>query len=193
MRSERGLTEALRTHLRLSGLPSLSRIAPVRKPDGSSGRFDLHLGVKAREHERIRHLVIELKHPSIELTRQHMDQVRDYCNTILDEPRFADSNSHWDFMLVGRSMHAKAKRDIDADALDAGLFMNPHREDEGAPHVRAYVTTWRQLIDENMNRLKFVREALEDDPSVEAALEYLRRAHAAALPEHMQSTGQEKS
>lgn len=183
MRSERGLTEALRTHLRLSGLHVPSRLQPVRQPDGRSGRLDLHLAVKSEEHERKRHLVIELKDPNLELDRTHLDQVKDYANTILDEPRFADSNSQWDFILVGRSIDRAARREVQAGHEGSGLFLDPPRESSDDPHVRCYVRTWRSVIDDNTARLKFYRDALEDDPSVEDSLAYLRKVHAAALPD----------
>ena len=183
MRSERGLTEALRTHLRLTGLPSSGRMVPVKRSDGRAGRLDLHLAVKAEEHQRVRHLVIELKDPALELTKEHFDQVEDYCAAILDEPRFASGNARWDFVLVGRSLHRRAEvKILDGHEL-TGLFLDPPKREEGQPAVRAYARTWRSLIDDNKTRLKFFRDALDDDPSVDESLEYLRRAHAAALPD----------
>ena len=64
MKSESGLTQVLRTHLKLEGLP-VKGIQPVKRWDGRSGRVDLHLAVKMQEFDRTRHLVIELKAPDL--------------------------------------------------------------------------------------------------------------------------------
>jgi hypothetical protein len=69
------------------------------------------------------------------------------------------------------------------DSLVNGEFLRPKRENKDAPQVSAAVRTWRSIIDENKARLKFYSDALEDDPSVEESLAYLRRAHAKAPPE----------
>src|SRR6202000_3141895 len=59
MSSERGLTEVLRTHLRLERLPTKNAL-PVTRWDGKTGRIDLHLAAKYQEHDRVRHLIVEL-------------------------------------------------------------------------------------------------------------------------------------
>jgi hypothetical protein len=74
MSSERGLTELLRTHLKLEGLTTKS-VGPVKRWDGKSGRVDLHLAAKYREHDHVRHLVVELKAPDITIERRELDQV----------------------------------------------------------------------------------------------------------------------
>jgi hypothetical protein len=50
MNSERGLTELLRTHLRLDGLPD-KEVRPVKRLDGKSGRVDLHLAARFQEYD----------------------------------------------------------------------------------------------------------------------------------------------
>ena len=100
MNSEKGLTQLLRTHLKLSGLPD-KKIAPVKRWDGKTGRVDLHLAAKFQEHDRIRHLIVELKAPDVEINRVELDQVEDYGNAILSNSQFASESSQWDIILVG--------------------------------------------------------------------------------------------
>lgn len=56
--------------------------------DGKLGRVDLHLAVKSREHDRVRHLIAELKAAGIVIGRDELNQVEDYGNTILANPQF---------------------------------------------------------------------------------------------------------
>lgn len=56
--------------------------------------MDLHLAGKSKEHDRIRHLVVELKAPGITLGRKELDQVEDYTNTVLTNSAFSSDRSH---------------------------------------------------------------------------------------------------
>lgn len=62
MVSERGLTAALDRHLELLGKDRTDK-TPVKRLDGTVGRLDLLLSAAATEHDRNRHLVVELKAP----------------------------------------------------------------------------------------------------------------------------------
>jgi hypothetical protein len=62
MSSERGLTQVLRTHLKLEGLPD-NEVLPVKRWNGKTEPVDLHLAVRAQQHDRARHLIVELKLP----------------------------------------------------------------------------------------------------------------------------------
>ncbi|TDB88430.1 ATP-binding protein [Actinomadura sp. 7K534] len=184
MRSERGLTEALRTHLRLSGLPT-DKVRPVQTPEGKGGRLDLHLAVSKREHGRVRHLVVELKAPGITIDRKELDQVEDYANTIITEPRFRNGSSTWDFILVGSKLGGTARNRVHAEGVRRGLFHDPPVRDEAQPRVQAFVRTWREIIDENRSRLEFFSDALAHDPSLPESLAYLRKAHAKSIPDSL--------
>ena len=182
MRSERGLTEALRSSLRLRGLPT-SDVRPVRTAEGKIGRLDLHLAVKKREYDRVHHLVVELKAPHVRISKPELDQVWEYANVIHTHPRFQDKNAIWDFVLVGAKKDENRVRTlIHAGGESTGLFIDPPTDNSSAPKVRAYVRTWSEIISENKSRLKFFSDALDHDPGLAEALAYVRRVHASALP-----------
>jgi len=180
MSSERGLTELLRNHLRLEGLPT-SGVEPVKRWDSRSGRTDLHLAVKMQEFERIRHLVVELKAPDVQLGRPELDQLEDYANVVLSNPAFATERAEWDFLLVGTDWDDVVENRISEDARPLGRFLNPVRK-QGRPQVRAYVRRWRDVIDENRGRLAFVTRNLEHDPTLEEGLGHIRAQYAELLP-----------
>ena len=177
MRSEKSLTDLARTHLKLAGLPD--DVPTIRRPDGRGGRTDLHLAVSDKQHDRIRHLVVELKAPHISLGRSELDQVEDYANVILDNPAFATARSEWDFILVGTNRKDVARRRI-KDGPDDGMFWE-HSE-QGKPRVRAFVRTWSDIIAENNQRLDFLSRGLQLDPSVQDGLRHLQTTYADMLP-----------
>ncbi|CAM4172722.1 ATP-binding protein [Kibdelosporangium persicum] len=178
MSSERGLTELVRTHLRLEGLP-VKGVEPVKRWSGKTGRVDLHLATRYREHDRVRHLVVELKAPDVTIKRAELDQVEDYANTVLANPVFASEQSHWDFVLVGTDLHELVENRLKPGEM--GCFLDPEQK-PGRPKVRAHVRRWRDLIDENKRRLEFVTQALEHDPSISEGFDHVKREYADLLP-----------
>jgi hypothetical protein len=179
MKSERGLTDVLRTHLRLSGLPDKD-VLPVKRWDGKSGRVDLHLAVKAQEHDRIRHLIVELKAPGIKIGRKQLDQVEDYMNAILEDPQFASSAGQWDIVLVGTQIDDTARNRISHEHRASGRLWEQGAD--GGPHVRVFLRQWSEVLDENKRRLEFLRTLLEHDPSAPESLSWLRNTYPDFLP-----------
>ncbi len=180
MSSERGLTELLRAHLRLEGLPVKGAL-PVTRWDGKSGRVDLHLAAKYQEHDRVRHLVVELKAPGITVGRKELDQVEDYANAILSNPQFSSSTAHWDLILVAASFDDVVKNRIQDDDFELGRFWGPSHK-PGQPRVTAYVRRWRDIIDENKRRLEYITSALQHDPTLSEGLDYVREKYSDLLP-----------
>lgn len=183
MSSERGLTEMLRTHLKLEGLP-VKGAEPVKRWDGKTGRVDLHLAAKTQEFDRTRHLVVELKAPDITLGRKELDQVEDYANVVLSNPAFATEKAEWDFVLVGTDMDDVARRRIKDNDFELGQFWGPEPE-PGQPRARAYVRRWRNILDENRRRLAFMTSNLEHDPTLEEGLGHIREHYADLIPTDM--------
>lgn len=180
MSSERGLTDLLRTHLKLEGLPTTG-VEPVKRWDGKSGRTDLHLSAKFQEHDRVRHLVVELKAPDIKAGRRERDQLEDYVNAVATNPTFASDKATWDFILVVTDFDDVVNNSIKGDSRELGLLFEPPRN-AGHPVIRAYVRRWRDIIDENRRRLEFVTSALEHDPSLPEGLAFLREQYGDVLP-----------
>jgi hypothetical protein len=186
MSTERSLTELLRNHLKLDGLPTKD-VETVRRWDGKTGRTDLHLAAKNKEHDRIRHLVVELKAPDITASRKELDQVEDYANAILSTAAFTGDRTSWDLILVVTDYDDLVRRRIKGDDFELGMFFEPQKE-QGRPLVRAYVRRWRDVIDENKRRLEFMTNALEHDPSITEGLQYVRSEYEDLLPEELRST-----
>ena len=185
MSTERSLTELLRNHLKLDGLPTKD-VDTVRRWDGKTGRTDLHLAAKNKEHDRIRHLVVELKAPGITASRKELDQVEDYANAILSNAAFSGDRISWDFILVVTDYDDLVWRRIKGDDFEIGLFFDPQKE-QGRPLVRAHVRRWRDVIDENKRRLEFMTNTLEHDPSITEGLQYVRSEYEDLLPKELRA------
>jgi|SRR6266542_2060302 len=183
MSSEKGLTHMLRVHLKLSGLPD-REVTPVVRWDGRSGRTDLHLAAKFQEHDRVRHIIVELKAPDITIGRKELDQVEDYANVLASHPQFSSSTAQWDLILVGTQLDDLVKKRIHKDGVELGTFWGPEPE-PGAPRVRAFVRRWRDVIDENKRRLDFLTTVLQHDPSTAEGLGWVRQHFADLLPESL--------
>lgn len=180
MNSERGITEMLRTHLKLEGLPTAG-VEPVKRWDGKSGRADLHLAAKFQEHDRIRHLVVELKAPNIKAGRKERDQVEDYANVVASNSAFASDKAIYEFILVVTDFDDVVNNSIKSENRELGLLFEAEKK-AGHPQVRTYVRRWRDVIDENRRRLEFVTSSLEHDPSLPEGLAFLREQYSDLLP-----------
>lgn len=187
MNSERGLTQMLRTHLKLEGLPD-DKVEPVKRWDGKSGRIDLHVAAKFQEHDRVRHLVVELKAPGIVAGRKERDQIEDYVNVVVGTPAFASERATWDFILAVTDYDELIENSFKGDNRELGLVLAPDSK-PGRPMVRAYVRRWRNIIDENKRRLDFVTSSLEFDPSLAEGLAFIREEYAELIPEDLGSGG----
>jgi hypothetical protein len=171
----------------------VERAGPVKTWEGKGGRTDLHLGVVRREHDRDRHLIVELKAPSITITPKELNQVRKYGDVICDDARFHSGSAPWDLILVGGSISSPVRRQIYSGEGDTGLFYKPEQEDADTPKVTAYVRSWRDMIDENRRRLAFFADAMEHDPSVAESIAFLREQYATLLPERPAGSSDDKT
>jgi Histidine kinase-, DNA gyrase B-, and HSP90-like ATPase len=191
MNSERGLTQLLRTHLRLTGLPE-KNVKPVLRWDGKKGRVDLHLAALAREHDRIRHLIVELKAPNIVIGRKELDQVEDYGNAIVANSHFQSPTSQWDIVLIGTQLDTVATNKIHPEAKALGRFWAPDQVD-GGPLVRCYVRRWRDVLNENKRRLDFMTSVLQHNPSIAEGLEFVRERYSDVLPDSLANPDDDSS
>ncbi|GAA4746313.1 ATP-binding protein [Gordonia alkaliphila] len=183
MISERSLSAALDRHCELLGIDRTDT-APVKRLDGRVGRMDLLLSAAATEHDRNRHLVVELKAPRVTAGRAELDQIESYAMALAADPRFADSTTHWDFWLVTSDVDAVVRQKSNQRGRDRGLAFEPDEvPDAPGATVRVWVRTWGQILDEAKHRLDYFQKELQHDPSLDEAKEYLRREHGDVIPE----------
>jgi len=174
--SERGLTKVLTEHLKILGRSELVS-EPVRLEDGKLARVDLMFSaqVAGRGNRRAEHLVVELKAPKKTLTTTEVGQIENYATAVMEDSRFHNDQTYWEFWLVGNEVDGTVQRRQTQPDRQPGLI------DHG-DNYRMWVFEWSQILEDHRRRLLFMREALEHQASDEASMEYLRRTHAKYLP-----------
>lgn len=181
MISERSLTAVLERHLHLLGRTRQDK-SSVRKLDGSVGRVDLLLSAAATEHDRNRHLVVELKAPKVIATEKELKQIKDYAKAVVADARFASTTTVWDFWLVTADLDDDVRQEATQAHRQRGLVFEPNLPAAPAVAVKVWVRTWNEIIEEAKRRLSYFREGLDHDPSIEHALDYLARQHGDVIP-----------
>ncbi|SHV16190.1 ATP-binding protein [Mycobacteroides abscessus] len=180
MTSDKGLTEALDRHiavLRPSQRPR--KTTPVRRADGSRGIVDLMLSQMRKGINRREHLIIELKRPNVPITQKEVAQLKSYAYAVAEDPQFHAINVHWDFWVVSSKLDPTVEKDANQPDRPSGQL-----NDYG--NIRLWAKTWSDLIEENEVRLKYFKDALEYDASLEHAIDYLNREHDEnTIPSHL--------
>jgi len=90
--------EALRRYIfHLRGEKSAVSIS---HPD-KLGEMDIFMVRKLTSYDLISNIVVELKHPDINLGEKELSQVKKYMRVIQSQDEFNASNRHWTFFLIG--------------------------------------------------------------------------------------------
>lgn len=182
MVSERGLTAALDRHLKLLGKDRTDKI-PVKRLDATVGRLDLLLSAAATEHDRNRHLVVELKAPKVVATLTELNQIKSYAKAVAKDARFASSATQWDFWLVTSEIDDDVRQEANQRGREQGIVFEPDLPEAPGARVRVWVRDWGQIIDDAKHRLDYFQKSLQHDPSLDDARDYLRRNHGDVIPE----------
>lgn len=97
--------------------------------------------------DRIDNIVIELKHPKINLGRNQYNQVDKYLETILSIPEFNASNMYWEFYLIGNDFANTGfiERQIE-NAANHGIPSLINWYDKG--RVKVYAKRWSEIFTE---------------------------------------------
>ncbi len=140
--------------------------------EGANRQVDLFLVRKTKQFDSMnqpyfRCVIIEIKRPSIALSKRHLRQVDDYAEILSRDPDFSGANTKYEIILVGRKISDKdfAIRDKLRDLMDKnepGLI--------GSGPIKRYVKTWRTIIEEFkisndylLSALQTQRDALENE------------------------------
>lgn len=129
-------------------------------------------------------LVIELKRPSVHIGTDEIAQIENYAMTVAGDNRFAGTDTRWEFWIIGDNLTTAAKVRSEQAGREPGITL----QTASPLNMTIRAVTWAQIIRDAKNRLQFVKESLDYDPSTEAGLDYLRKRHAEYLPEIISGT-----
>lgn len=156
---DKGLTKVLEAHRSLLGEPE-SDDGPVLDAEGNTRIVDLMLSRADQQADRRRHLVVELKRPSVKLTQKELSQITNYAIAVARDERFANPHVTWDFWLLGDSMDESVESLSNKKGQPPGLY---HEND----NYKIWVFRWSQVLEENRQRMHFYRDHLDYVPSDE--------------------------
>ena len=170
--SDKELTTVLKVH-KAKLDPDLIIDEPVKLLTRRRGIVDLMLSRSQKRHraDEYEHLVIELKAPKVKLTSKELTQIKDYAQSVARDPRYHRvAGVRWHFWLVSDEYDEFVQAEI-ASGPD------PERRLVNRGAVTIGVKTWGEILDENIARLQFVKEALEHNADDGQALAFLEEKH----------------
>lgn len=90
---------------------------------------------------KIKNIVVELKHPNIILSNKQLDQVKKYMNVIIKTPKFNATNYEWRFYLVGNKYNDEIMNELENKKQygEDSLVFSVER-------YKIYVKTWSELF-----------------------------------------------
>lgn len=141
------------------------------------------LSAKTKEHDRIRHLVVELKAPAVKATDTEASQIKKYARAVVANPQFADMRSEWDFILLVTDYDESVRGDINQEGHPSGI-LDQSRIDPNSPvNYRVWVKKWSEVLDEAGRRLDFYQQSLNHDPTLDDVRAYLMENHGDVIPQ----------
>lgn len=179
---DEGLNSVLKKHVHLLGRDELAPEDLATPVEGAGDRqqaiVDLLLAREIPQNRnRLEHLVVELKRPSVAIGPKEVQQVRDYAHAVANDDRFDKADVAWDFFAVSTSLRGTVPEEANQKGQDPGLITTFR---DGT--VRVWVKTWGEIIEDARHRHKFVKDRLDYAPSAKRAFQYLKEAHADFLP-----------
>lgn len=172
-RSEAGLTNLLREHLKLTKRDT--RVTePVLKSGGKSGRIDIMLAklVKISGRSDDSHLIIELKRASKVLNHRDFLQLFEYATVVSQDARFEKTAVSWDFWLVGVELDSTLNDLCNAQDRPPGCAYISK-----SGRLRVWVKTWGEILHDCLSRHEYVRKNLEIEVTEEESIAYLRKMY----------------
>ncbi|MEV5694296.1 ATP-binding protein [Micromonospora globbae] len=176
--SDRSLDVVLDRHLNELGR-EVRNPEPVRREDGRVGIVDLMLSRARLENGRRRHLIVELKAPSVKVGSKEITQIKSYAHAVAKDPQFHDVDTEWDFWLLTTEMDDLARMETKQNNRRPGCIWD---YSYGAMTIRVWLRSWSEVINECQERLHYYQEHFQHDPTIEQALQSVNFNHRQFLP-----------
>lgn len=181
--SEEWLDAVLSKHLGIWG----DRADPANTPDatdGRRGRRDLMLSrtIQPRTGE-YEHLVIELKRPAQAINAAMLAQAQQYATTVAADARFLNTNTRWQFWIVGSARTNETVLPAGQDGPSRGIVLQQDR-------ISVRAATWSELIDSARARLGHCQQQLALQTERDSTQTCLKRIHEKYLPTALRSPGE---
>lgn len=176
--SDQSLKNLLIEHIKCLGRDELVPAIPPEAVEDLTRIPDICLFRQiCPSYEHFEHLVIELKRPTLILTKKEVDQIEDYAMTVAANPLFDKDTTKWKFILLGKEFDSYVENRLRNRTQGEGNLFDDGR-------ISISVLKWSSVIQENKFKYEFLRKKLNhqlsDDPNF--ASDYLRTKHAELFP-----------
>lgn len=174
--SDQSLKNLLKAHIQCLGRDELIPDIPPEATDDLTRIPDICLFQKiCPGYEQYEHLVIELKRPTLTLTKKEVDQIQDYALKVAKNPLFDKASTKWHFILLGQDFDDYVDEMLQNRTEGAGNFYNSK---DGS--ISVSVLKWSKIIQENKFKYEFLRQQLNYEVSADPdyATDYLLTKHA---------------
>lgn len=110
--------------------------------------------------DRIENIVVELKHPQINLGSKQYNQVYNYLDVILKQPDFNAPNMYWEFYLVGNKFDSSnfIKNLINTNKPHGLRSLIQYLEDG---RIKVFAKTWSEIFADFEIKYKYLDEKLK--------------------------------
>ncbi len=174
--SDKSLKNLLLEHIKCLGRDDLIPDIPPEASEDLTRIPDICLFRQVcPSYENYEHLVIELKRPTLTLTKKELDQIEDYAMKVTENPLFDKATTKWRFILLGKDFDSYVINRLKNRTQGDG---NLYNSEDGS--VAISVLKWSSIIQDNKFKYQFLKEKLNhqlnDDPNF--ASDYLRTKHA---------------
>ena len=176
--SDQSLKNLLIEHIKCLGRDELVPAIPPEAVEDLTRIPDICLFRQiCPSYEHFEHLVIELKRPTLTLTKKEVDQIEDYAMTVAANPLFDKDTTKWKFILLGKEFDSYVENRLRNRTQGEGNLFDDGR-------ISISVLKWSSVIQENKFKYEFLRKKLNhqlsEDPNF--ASDYLRTKHAELFP-----------
>jgi hypothetical protein len=120
----------------------------------------------------LRHLVIELKRPSVKISMDEKNQIEKYASTVAKNDNFDKSKTAWDFYVVSSDIADDANGFRSKDPGNYGEIGSPNKSS-----IRIFIRTWGEILQEAEGKLKYLLNKLELKTSSDAGHLFLQKKY----------------
>lgn len=103
-------------------------------------------------------IVVELKHPEINLGEKELSQVKKYMSVVLEQPEFNAANMHWEFYLIGNEFDK-------SNFINNEIKSNKNHGEKSLvfkmERYKIFVKTWSEIFADFEMKHKYLNDKLE--------------------------------
>ncbi|WP_200774863.1 ATP-binding protein [Azospirillum argentinense] len=138
---------------------------------------DLVLGSQYKlEDERLLHLVVELKRPSVSISFDQKTQIERYASEVSSDANFDKDRTSWVFYVIS----SKIDKRISDDYLGKGPS-DKGQLPTSSSNMKIFVKTWGQLLQDAHTRMAFLKDKLDMRSTRDDGIEYLSKKFPAIM------------